>query len=241
MNSSGFFLCNPVITTRIFYSQLLEHGQCLPSDWHRNFPRFTEGVTLPGAPTEMAIGLFIISCLISVTVVCVWHSPAWRRRDIPHPLFHRTWSLVVWFYVYQQSFLALGTWRRSYSYHGGQEAETESWGPGITSEVYLWRPLSPKDILSSNVSRISPHGDEMSSHMSLWGHTSFSNHRKVQSMSVPIGQGELTCSPWPLKTNKSVLLQIFIVGLAYLKFLIRHSHSPLIFLGIYQISIPFSF
>lgn len=159
MNSSGFFLCNPVITTRIFYSQLLAHGQCVPSNWHRNFQRFTEGVTLPGAPTEMAIGLFIISFLISVTVVCVTQPSMKKKRYSSLTILQGLVSgcLILW----------VSAEFPGYSYHGGQEAETGSWGPGITSEVYLWRPLSPKDILSSNVSRISPHGDETSSHMSL--------------------------------------------------------------------------
>lgn len=188
----------------------------------------------------MAIGLFIISCLISVTVVCVTQ-PSMKKKIYSSPTISQGLVSGCLILCVSAEFPGSGNMKEELFIPWWAGSRDGSWRPGITSEVYLWRPLSPKDILSPNVSRISPHGDEMSSHMSLWGHTSFSNHSKVQSMSIKIGQGELTCSPWPLKTNKSVLLQIFIVGLADLKFLIRHSHSPLMFLGIYQISVPFSF
>lgn len=156
-------------------------------------------------PLRCLLGLFIISCLISVTVLYVT-----QHEEGEIFLTHYFTGLGLWLFdsmcISRVSWLWEHEGRAIHTYHGGQEAETGSWGPGITSEVYLWQPLSSKDVvLLLNVSRISPYENEMSSHMSLWGHISFSNHSKVQSMSVTIGHGELTCSLWPLKTNKSVL------------------------------------
>lgn len=183
-----FFLYNSVITTRIFYSQLLAHGKYLPSDWHRNFQRFTEGVTLPGAPTEMSIGT-LHNQLSHLCDSGVCDTAQHGEEEIF--LTHYFTGFGLWLFDSMCVSRVSWLWEhegRAIHIMVGRKRRLG----GITSEVYLWRPLFSKDILSLNVSRISPHGNEMPSHISLWGHISFSNHSKVQSVSFTIGHGELT-------------------------------------------------
>ncbi|KAL6047698.1 hypothetical protein STEG23_008948, partial [Scotinomys teguina] len=51
--------------------------------------------------------------------------------------------------------------------------------------------------------RLSPPSDEIFSHVSLWGHNSYSNYNKVHFMSFTVNPQELTYSSWSLQTTRS--------------------------------------
>lgn len=173
--------------TELSSLQLLSKGQCLPSDQHQDFQSFAEGTTLPGATVEMFNGFCISQFLITVTRV--WQSPAQAKEKKKIASSHCCPGLSLWLFdpVCQQSFITLGTWEKE-DIHvmGGRQQRLRRTGTKHNLQKRASNDLSPKYILLPNVSRTSSAGDELFSHMILWGHLLYLNHNKVHSMSLTV-------------------------------------------------------